>query len=94
MNDLRDKLRLILFGKELKRIRKSLNLSQDEVAANCDITKPNLSNIENGKKDFVFTTLLEIARGLGIEPKELLNIDFGLQEDKIKVYSKKKLNSK
>ncbi len=73
MNEKRDKERLIKFGEHLKSIRERLDLSQDEVAANCDVTKGNLSNIENGKKDFHFTTLLEIAKGLRIQPKELLD---------------------
>ena len=73
MNELRDRKRLKSFGANLRRLREGLNLSLDQVVANCDVTKGNLSNIENGKKDFTFTTLLEIAKGLGIAPKELLN---------------------
>ena len=69
----RDRERLITFGEHLKTAREKLKLSQDDVAARCDVTKGNLSNIENGKKDFTFTTLLEIAKGLGIDPKELLD---------------------
>lgn len=72
MNEARDKKRLQTFGEHLRKIREGLNLSQDQVVAKCDVTKGNLSNIENGNKDFTFTTLLEIAKGLGIEPKELL----------------------
>ncbi|RZK37838.1 MAG: XRE family transcriptional regulator [Pedobacter sp.] len=72
MNEERDRERLIKFGEHLKSIRDGLKLSQDDIAARCDVTKGNLSNIENGKKDFNYTTLLEIAKGLGIEPKELL----------------------
>ena len=73
MNESRDRERLITFGAHLKSIREQLNFSQDDVAARCDVTKGNLSNIENGKKDFTFTTLLEIAKGLEIEAKDLLN---------------------
>ncbi|QXU39816.1 helix-turn-helix domain-containing protein [Pedobacter sp. D749] len=73
MNEERDRKRLQKFGQNLRTIREKLNLSQDQVVANCDLTKGNLSNIENGNKDFTFTTLLEIAKGLGIPPKELLD---------------------
>ncbi|MXV14337.1 helix-turn-helix domain-containing protein [Pedobacter sp. HMF7056] len=73
MNEQRDKKRLEDFGKHLKDLRDKLGLSQDTVVARCDVTKGNLSNIENGKKDFNFTTLLEIAKGLGVKPKELLD---------------------
>ncbi|RYE39992.1 MAG: XRE family transcriptional regulator [Sphingobacteriales bacterium] len=70
---MRDRKRLKSFGENLRRIRESLNLSLDQVVVNCDVTKGNLSNIENGKKDFTYTTLLEIAKGLGISPKDLLD---------------------
>lgn len=73
MNEKRDLKRLIKFGEHLKSTREKLNLSQDEVAATCDVTKGNLSNIENGKKDFTFTTLLEISKGLGVSLKDLLD---------------------
>ena len=75
MNEKRDRERLIKFGEHLRFVREKLNLSQDEVASKCDITKGNLSNIENGKKDFNFTTLLEIAKGLGVSAKDLLDFD-------------------
>lgn len=73
MNEERDKARLEQFGAHLRGIRHKLKLSQDNVVEKCDLTKGNLSMIENGNKDFNFTTLLEIAKGLGVEPKELLN---------------------
>ncbi len=73
MNEIRDRERLQKFGKNLRNIREGLKLSLDDVVANSDVTKGNLSNIENGKKDFTFTTLLEIANGLGVSPKELLD---------------------
>ena len=73
MNKERDGIRLIEFGQHLKKVRESLDLSQDEVVARCDVMKWNLGAIENGKKDFTFTTLLEIAKGLDVLPKDLLN---------------------
>ena len=76
MNEERDKERLKKFGKHLRQKRENLDLSQDEVALRCDVTKGNLSFIENGKKDFTFTTLLEIAKGLNVEPKDLLDFKF------------------
>jgi transcriptional regulator with XRE-family HTH domain len=73
MNEERDKERLKQFGLHLRAIRHKLKLSQDSVVEKCDLTKGNLSMIENGNKDFTFTTLLEIAKGLGVNPKELLD---------------------
>ena len=73
MNKARDILRLRNFGEHIRRIRESKGLSQDDVVSHCDVTKGNLSMIENGNKDFFFTTLLEIAKGLGVKPRELLD---------------------
>jgi transcriptional regulator with XRE-family HTH domain len=80
MDKPRDK-RLIKFGLHVKNIREKLNLSQDQVAANSNLTKSNVSMIESGKRNLAFTTLLELAKGLGKTPKELLDIDFKLNED-------------
>ncbi|SDF81016.1 Helix-turn-helix domain-containing protein [Mucilaginibacter pineti] len=76
MNEDRDLPRLTEIGEFLKILRKQKGLSQDQLAARCDLTKSNISNIENGKKDFNFTTFLEYAKGLQLPPKELLNKDF------------------
>jgi transcriptional regulator with XRE-family HTH domain len=82
MNEKRDRKRLQEIGSYLKEVREHLKISQDELASRCDVTKGNLSMIENGKKDFTFTTFLEIAKGLGKHPKKLLDKDFDfLKED-------------
>lgn len=73
MNEERDKERLVQLGKSLRRIRVARGLSLDQVAARCDVTKGNLSLIENGKKDFTMTTFLEIAKGLGLHPSRLID---------------------
>jgi transcriptional regulator with XRE-family HTH domain len=82
MNEKRDKKRLEEFGKFLKETRERLGLSQDDVAAQCDVTKGNLSMIENGKKDFAFSTFLEIAGGMGIHPKQLLDHSFDFLKER------------
>jgi transcriptional regulator with XRE-family HTH domain len=73
MNESRDRVRLRKLGEKIRETRESLNLSQDDVVLKCDVTKGNLSNIENGNKDFYFTTFLEIAKGLGVDAKDLLD---------------------
>ncbi|MNE47523.1 Helix-turn-helix domain protein [compost metagenome] len=76
MNEERDLPRLIEIGTFLRQLRKNAGLSQDQLATRCDLTKSNISNIENGKKDFNFTTFLEYARGLNQHPKKLLDQNF------------------
>ncbi|MBL1409002.1 helix-turn-helix transcriptional regulator [Sphingobacterium sp. C459-1T] len=81
MNEERDLVRLSEIGSFLRERRKKAGLSQDQLAARCDLTKSNISNIENGKKDFNFTTFLEYSKGLGKQPKELLNKEFDFSKD-------------
>lgn len=81
MNEKRDKKRLIELGSHIREIRERLWLSQGELAKRCDVDKNKLSLIENGKKDYNVTTLLELARGLGKHPKKLLDDDFEFLKD-------------
>ncbi|MBE0392480.1 helix-turn-helix domain-containing protein [Flavobacterium sp. PL002] len=61
------------FGLHIKKLRTELNLSQDNVALNSDkLIKATISDIENGKRNLSFTTLLDLAKGLGKHPRELL----------------------
>lgn len=64
------------FGNHIKKIRTELNLSQDEVVLNSDkLIKATVSDIENGKRNFSYSTLLDLAKGLGKHPKDLLDFD-------------------
>ena len=64
---------LIEFGKHLRQLRKSQNMTQNELADKCisDISK--ISNTEQGKYDFRISSLLIIANGLGITVEELIS---------------------
>jgi transcriptional regulator with XRE-family HTH domain len=76
MNEKTDKQRLVEIGKHIRYIRESLGMSLDELAASCDVEKSKISMIENGKKDFAITTLIELARGMGKHPKKILDHEF------------------
>lgn len=73
--------RLVQFGANLRRIRKELGLSQDYIATNSNLTKSNVSEIENGNRNLAFTTLLELAKGLGIDPIKLLDYPINLYKE-------------
>lgn len=68
----------------MRELRDKAGLSQDQLASRCDLTKSNISNIENGKKDFTFTTFLEYAKGLNKHPKNLINKDFSFLKELLK----------
>ncbi|MCX8532684.1 helix-turn-helix domain-containing protein [Chryseobacterium luquanense] len=73
MDSLKDEI-LRKFGEHVKDLRIKSGLTQDDVVLNSSkITKGTVSDIENGKRNFAFTTLIDLARGLNVSPKDLLN---------------------
>jgi transcriptional regulator with XRE-family HTH domain len=73
----KDKRRLQQFAAHLSRLRQEKGLSQRALSARCEVDFGKISKIENSKANLVVTTLIELAEGLGVHPRELLNIDFG-----------------
>ncbi|WP_294311518.1 helix-turn-helix domain-containing protein [uncultured Chryseobacterium sp.] len=62
------------FGEHVKKIRLESGLTQDEVVLNSSkLTKGTVSDIENGKRNFAFTTLIDLAKGLNVSPRDLMN---------------------
>ena len=53
---------LLKFGRHVKKLRIQSKLSQDEVVMNSDrLIKATISDIENGKRNLSFTTLIDLA---------------------------------
>ncbi|WP_228410858.1 helix-turn-helix domain-containing protein [Chryseobacterium taklimakanense] len=72
---------LLKFGQHIKKIRLDKKLSQDDVVLNSfRITKGTISDIENGKRNLSFTTLIDLAKGLDLHPKVLM--DFEIEKEK------------
>lgn len=73
MDILKDEI-LRKFGEHVKDLRIKSGLTQDDVVLNSSkITKGTVSDIENGKRNFAFTTLIDLAKGLNVSPKDLMN---------------------
>ena len=73
---------LLDFGKHVKKLRKEAGLSQDFVVANSNrLVKATVSDIENGKRNLSFTTLIDLAKGLNIHPRELLDFKFDMERE-------------
>lgn len=73
MDNLQDEI-LKKFGEHVKKIRLDSGLTQDDVVLNSSkLTKGTVSDIENGKRNFAFTTLIDLAKGLNLNPKDLMN---------------------
>ena len=72
----KDIKRLEKFAAQLIKLRKQKGLSQRELSSRCDVDYGKISKLENNKANLTLTTLIEIAEGLEVHPKDLLDIDF------------------
>jgi transcriptional regulator with XRE-family HTH domain len=61
------------FGQTLKSIRKKKKLTQLTLAVKCDLDNSQISKLERGVWDIQLSTIIILAHGLEIEPKELLD---------------------
>lgn len=63
---------LVKLGERIKRIRISKEMSQADLAANCNFEAPNLRRIEAGKTNPTIKTLITIADALEVELSDLI----------------------
>ncbi|MFF5379477.1 helix-turn-helix domain-containing protein [Pedobacter suwonensis] len=59
-----------LVGLNIKAYRKKAGLTQQELADKFAGDRSKISLIENGKENFMFSTLLDIADGLNVDVKK------------------------
>lgn len=70
-------------GNRIKLLRKEKGLSLRQLAQLCDIDYSDISKIEKGQRNIQVSTILELARGLDIHPKELFDFDIDIEKYKI-----------
>lgn len=70
------------FGENLKRIRKEMKLTQQEMANRMEISRTFLSDVENQNKYFSIVGLIVIAQKLSISVNELVNDDIEVNHSK------------
>ncbi len=69
-----DKEKLLLqFAEHLSKTRIEKDISIRQLAAASGLEYSQLQRIEKGKVNLSYTTLIAIAQGLAIQPKDLLN---------------------
>jgi transcriptional regulator with XRE-family HTH domain len=73
----KDKRRLQKFREKLVKLRKEKGLSQRGLSYLCDVNHTKISKLETDENtNLNLTTLFELAKGLGVHPKELIDYDF------------------
>ena len=70
-----DKNYIILFGKNLRKVRKSKGLSMEMLSYDAGMEYSQISRIELGKINTTISTLKQLADALEVEPKELLDFE-------------------
>jgi transcriptional regulator with XRE-family HTH domain len=68
------------FGIQLRRLRESKDLSQQELANLADLAKITIQRIENAKYSVTIDTLISLAQGLNLPLRELT--DFTIPKEK------------
>ena len=62
---------LVDLGARIKSIRLSSNMTQNQLAINCNFEKSSMSKIEAGQVNVSYLTLNRISIGLGVPIREL-----------------------
>ncbi len=64
------------FGERIAVLRKSKNLSYRKLAQRCNVDYSDISKIEKGLIKIQLPTILELAKGLEVHPRDLFDFDF------------------
>lgn len=60
------------FAHNLRRERKRLDISQEELGFRCDLHRTEISLLERGQRDPRLATIVKLARALDVKVAELL----------------------
>jgi predicted transcriptional regulator len=71
----RDKNTIEQFANHFKKTRLSLDITQEQLSYKTDVSLSQIARIETAKINPTLCTIIELAKGLEIHPKELLNFD-------------------
>jgi transcriptional regulator with XRE-family HTH domain len=55
----------------VRRLRLARELTQEELAAACDLHPTEIGRIERGERDLRLSTVVRVARGLDVAPEKL-----------------------
>jgi transcriptional regulator with XRE-family HTH domain len=75
VNNVRNETYILAFGKRLKEIRKSKEISQEELSYTAQIPLSQVGRIERGEVNTTISTVFILASALTVHPRELFNFD-------------------
>lgn len=60
-------------GQNIRNRREKDELTQEDLAAACDLHPTEIGRLERGERDIRFSTLMRVAHGLQVAPRDLLD---------------------
>lgn len=60
-------------GKHIKKLREQQGKTLLDVSAGCTLSDGRISEIEHGRYNISFGTMIELAKGLEVHPSKLLD---------------------
>lgn len=73
MHKIRNKEVMANFGRNVRKIRLEKDLTQEELAEGAGISQVQIARIESGKINTSISTVVAIAKALGVGEGELFN---------------------
>lgn len=71
---------LSAIGARIKELRRSKEMTQNDLATQCNFEKASMSRIEAGKTNVTILTLRKISNALGVEITEFFKADSPLKD--------------
>lgn len=62
---------MVLFGKQLRKLRIERHLSQEKLAEMCDFHRNHIGRIERAEETISFDGVLRLSYGLAVPPRQL-----------------------
>lgn len=78
MNEYKTEIIKKLISEKIKHLKGET--SYTDISRKCNVYPGKISNVANNKVDCQLTSLIEIATGLRVHPKELFEIMFDFEE--------------
>lgn len=73
------------FGKHLKQLRLSKNMTQEMLSKKSRVSVSHISRIERGEKGVKVTTIRDLAIGLKVHPMVLVDFKFEFKDGELEV---------
>ncbi|MEX1141624.1 MAG: helix-turn-helix transcriptional regulator [Thermoleophilaceae bacterium] len=63
---------LVAFGERVRELREAAGMTQEGLAHAAGLHWTYIGQIERGERNLTYKNVLKLARGLGVEPSELM----------------------